>query len=260
MLSTCRLSAIALSVCALCFLAISKGGVASGTVGEHVNEMSAHIDEYTEEVQWLIGKVDGIVAAYEKGGKQAAGAEAVVDHWEAVEFHSAIETHYIPLYAKIWQGLFAVRLAIEEGKPVAEVRAEQAILEQVLWQSLGAVKVAAQYQERGLLAAVEATSADTPVETIDVIKQRLDRVLAKYAEQLPDEATEIALETYRNLFEGIEDALFAADADLAEDLELAFKVTLYKAIEEGKSVDEVRELIVAMQDQLDSLKAQLRQA
>lgn len=234
--------------------------LASGAVGDHVNEMSAHLDEYSEELVWLIGKIDGIVDAYEAGGKAAAGAEAVVDHWEAVDFHSAIEIHYIPLYAKIWQGLFGVRLAIEEEKPVAEVRAEQAKLEQALWQSLGAVKVAAQYQERGLLPEVEATAADSPVETMDVIKQRLDRVVAKYAEQLPDEAIKVTQETYLNLFEGVEGALIEQDADLVEDLELDFNVTLQKAIEEGKSVDEVRAVVVAMQGKLDKAKGLLKEA
>lgn len=233
---------------------------ASGAVGDHVNDMSAHINDYSEEVEWLIGKIDGIVDAYEQGGKEAAGAETVVDHWEAVDFHSAIEINYIPLYANIWQGLFGVRMAIEEGKPVADVRAEQAKLEQVLWQSLGAVKVAAQYQERGLLPEVEATSADSPVETMDVIKQRLDRVVAKYAEQLPDEAIKVTQDTYLNLFEGVEGALIEQDADLVEDLELDFNVTLQKAIQDGKSVDDVRAVVVAMQAKLDTAKDLLEQA
>ncbi|MEM1112798.1 MAG: hypothetical protein AAGI11_12880 [Pseudomonadota bacterium] len=245
-----------LGACAL----FSSHTLASGTVGDHVNDMSAHLDDYAEEVEWLIGKVDGIVDGYETGGKAAAGAEAVVDHWEAVDFHSAIETQYIPLYSQIWQGLFGVRLAIEEDKPVAEVRNEQLELEQVLWQSLGAVKMAARIQERGLLPDVEATSADTPVETMDVIKQRLDRVVAKYAEKLPGEAVEITQETYLNLFEGVEGALIELDADLVEDLELDFNVVLQKAIQDGKSVDEVRGVVLAMQDKIDRAKSLLQEA
>lgn len=233
---------------------------ASGAIGGHVNDMSAHLDDYTEEVVWLISKVNGIVDTYEKDGAKTARPEDVVDHWEAVDFHSAIEINYIPLYANIWQGLFGVRMAIEKGASVAEVRAEQEQLEQTLWQSLGAVKLAAQYQERGLLPEVEATTTDSSVETIGVIKQRLDRVVAKYAEQLADEAIRITQETYLNLFEGIEGELITLDAELVEDLEVDFNVTLQKAIEGGKSVDEVRDVVVAMQGKLDRCKTLLSEA
>ena len=215
---------------------------ASGTVGDHVNDMSAHLEEYNEEVVWLIGKVDGIVATYEAKGAAAAKPERVVDYWEAVAFHSAIEINYIPLYSSIWQGLFGVRTAIEEGEPMSTVREQQAALDQALWQALGAIKLAAQYQKRGLLPEVSETATDTPAETIDVIKQRLDRVVAKYAEQLSDEAIRITQETYLNLFESIEGTLDALDAELVAELEKDFNVTLQRAIKDGKSVDDVRDI------------------
>lgn len=230
---------------------------ASGAVGDHVNALSEHVDEYTEEVVWLIGKIDGIISTYETKGSAAAGTDAIVDHWEAVDFHSAIETHYIPLYASIWQGLFAVKTAIDEGKPEADVRATQASLESVLWQSLGAVKVAAQYQERGLLPEYTATSVDSPTETIDVIKQRLDRVLAKYAEQLPEQARNIATAAYAEQFESIEDEIEKRDAELTEDLEVDFNVRLPEAIDAGVSVDALRDLVLAMQAKLNQAKTLL---
>ncbi|MGB1141880.1 MAG: hypothetical protein ACPG1A_13340 [Halioglobus sp.] len=233
---------------------------ASGEIGEHVNDLSSHLDQYTKDVNWLIGKVDGIVDAYEKGGLEAAQPDKVVDHWEAVDFHSAIETNYIPLYGEIWQGLFGVRMAIEKEQPVAEVRAEQATLEQALWQSLGAVKVAAQFQKRGMLPAVENTEAASPVETVDIINRNLDRVVAKYAEKLPDDALEIVQSTYLNRFEGIEGDLIALDADLVEDLEVDFNVRLQKAIKDGKSLDDVRAVVVSMQGKLDTCRALLEGA
>lgn len=242
------------------FILYSSAVSASGAIGDHVNDMAAHIDQYADEVDWLTGKVNGIVVNYENQGVEAAKPEVIVELWEAVDFHSAIETHYIPLYANIWQGLFAVRTAIEEGKPITDVQHEQRKLEQVLWQSLGAVKVAAQYQERGLLAKVEATSVDSPIETIDVIKQRLDRVLAKHAEQLGKAAVSLVQDTYLNLFEGIEGVLIEQDAELVEKLELDFNVTLQKAIEDGKSTDDVRVVILSMQDELDHAKALLKEA
>lgn len=241
-------------------LLVTGQASASGAIGDHVNAMADHIEQYASEVAWLVGKVDTMVDTYEKDGAEAARPAALVDYWEAVDFHAAIETHYIPLYASIWQGLFGVRTAIEDGKPVALVREEQARLERILWQSLGAVKVAAQYQARGLLPRVETTSADTPRETVDVIKQRLDRVLAKYAEQLPKEAITIVQETYLNLFEGIEGLLIEQDAELVEDLEVDFNVTLPKAIQDGKPVNDVRAVILAMQGKLDTCKTLLAAA
>ncbi len=234
--------------------------LADGVVGEHVNDLQAHLDEYTTEVNWLIEQVDGIVDAYEAGGLSAARPEAVNDHWEAVDFHSAIETNYVPLYAGIWQGLYGVRQAIEKEQPVDAVRAEQVKLEQTLWQALGAVKVAAQFQQRGLVPAVAHTEAATPMETIDIIKRELERVVAKYAEQLPDEANTIVQETYLNRFEGIEGMLIEQDADLVVDLELDFNVTLPKSMQDGASVDEVSGVVEAMHVKLDRARGLLEEA
>ncbi|MEM6545132.1 MAG: hypothetical protein AAF991_05285 [Pseudomonadota bacterium] len=233
---------------------------ADGPVGEHVKDLQAHLDEYTEEVNWLMGKVDGIVMAYQEGGLEAAKPEAVVDHWEAVKFHAAIETNYIPLYASIWQGLFAVRGAIEAEQTLSDVRNQQAALEQTLWQALGAVKMAAKVQSTGALAAPQVDEALTPVATLDVIKERLDRVVAKYAEQLTDEAVEIVQDTYLSLFEGVEGSLIEQDADLVEDLEIDFNVTLPKSLQEGESIGEVRGVVAAMHTKLERAKSLLRDA
>ncbi|MBO6557258.1 MAG: hypothetical protein JJ957_12215 [Pseudomonadales bacterium] len=224
-----------------------------------MNDLQDHLDEYAGEVKWLIEHVGGIVDRYESSGVEAAKAEMVVDHWEAVKFHSAIETNYIPLYASIWQGLFGVKTAVEGEQPVETVRAELAKLEQVLWQSLGAVKLAAQYQEQGLLQEVQTREAVTPTATLVEIKQKLDRVLAKYAEQLSDEAIKIVQETYLTRFEGVEGVLIEQDAELVEDLEIDFNVRLPKAIEDGASVDEVRGVILTMQGKLDQARSLLKE-
>jgi len=233
---------------------------ASGPVGEHVNDLQAHLDDYTEEVDWLIDQVDGIVDAYERGGLEAATPEALVDHWEAVKFHSAIETNYVPLYARIWQGLFGVRQAIEKEESMDAVRAQQKMLEQTLWQSLGAVKVAAQFQQRGMLPAIAGTEAGSPMETIDIIKRELERVVAKYAEKLPDEANTIVQDTYIQRFEGIEGTLIEQDAALVEDLELDFNVILPKALQDGATVDEVNTVVTEMHGKLDRARALLEDA
>lgn len=248
------------AACALLIAACSPPAGADGEVGEHVHDLSAHLDTYTTEVGWLMEQVEGIVSAYAAGGLAAAQPEAVVDHWEAVDFHAAIETNYIPLYASIWQGLFGVRSAIEREQPLAAVRAQQAALEQALWQALGAVKMAAKVQESGYARPGASTVSTSPSATLDEIKERLERVVAKYAERLSDEAIDIVQDTYLTRFEGVEGELIEQDADLVEDLEVDFNVTLPKAIQDAKSVDHVREVVAAMQIKLERAKTLLRDA
>lgn len=244
----------------LVLLAAPLSVQANGPVGDHVNELQGHLKEYTTEVDWLITQITNMVDTYEQKGAKAAKPEMVVDHWEAVKFHAAIETNYIPLYASIWQGLFAVRQSIEAKEPVSVVRAHLADLDRVLYQSLGAVKMAAQFQDQGLLQQVATREAVTPTETLIEVKQKLDRVLAKYAEQLSDEAIKIIQELYLTRFETVEGVLIEQDADLVEDLEIDFNVRLPKAIQDGKSIDEVREVILAMQAKLDQSRALLKAA
>ncbi|UTF61600.1 hypothetical protein [Gilvimarinus sp. DA14] len=250
----------ALVAASLLFAAVQVS--ANGEIGEHVNHLQDNLDKYTKEVNWINERIDAMVDTYEAKGAEAAESDKVVDIWESVLFHSAIEVNYVPIYASIWQGLYGVKEAIDAEKPVAEVRAEQAALEESLWQALGAVKLAALYQQRGLLDQVKTTASapTTPTATLDEVKHRLDRVVAKYAEQLPDEATGIVHDTYLNLFEGVEGALIEQDAALVESLEKDFNVTLPKAISGGGSVDEVRGVVTDMQTKLDSAKDLLEKA
>ncbi|HCY27752.1 MAG TPA: hypothetical protein DHV00_05175, partial [Alteromonas macleodii] len=69
-----------------------------------------------------------------------------------------------------------------------------------------AVKLASQYQKKGLVNKVQTTEKEptTGPEVIDDIKTRLDRVVAKYAEQLHEVATTLVHDTYLQRFEGVE--------------------------------------------------------
>lgn len=233
--------------------------VANGEIGAHVNDLSNNLDHYSEEVVWIIGEIDELVVAY---GEDAGNAnpERVTELWEEVDFHSAIEVNYIPIYASIWQGLFGVRMAMANGQEFAAVKVEQEALNQAFWQALGAVKMASQLQDRGLLQPVAVTESMTPAETLDEIKMQLDRVTAKHAEQLPDEATEIVQDTYLTLFEGLEGMLIEQDADLVVDLEIDFNVTLPLAVERNASLDEVRAVVSAMHEKLNRAKTLIEQA
>jgi archaellum component FlaC len=235
---------------------------ANGPVGEHVNHLSDNIETYSQEVNWLSTKVDEMISRYQQGGVEEAKPDLLVEYWEEVKFHSAIETNYVPVYASIWQGLFGLKGAIEEKASIEEIRKQQRFLEQSLWQALGAVKLAAQYQEKGLTDKVATTQANpgNSLEALEAIKSRLDRVVAKYAEKLSKEAVNIVHDTYLNLFEGVEGELISLDADLVEDLEKDFNVVLPQAIQNGKSIDEVRDIVNTMKGKIDTAHSLLEKS
>ena len=251
-----------LAVPAIALTMAFNPAMASGPIGDHVNHLSEHMDDYVKEVNWLIGQIDGIVVRYENGGAKAAGSDKILDHWEAVAFHSAIETNYVPVYASIWQGLIGVKESIEKSAASTVVRNEQDKLEQALWQALGAVKLAAQYQDRGLLDTIKlrAGAPRNSIEALLEIKHRLDKVVAKYAEGEDKKAVSIVHDTYLNLFEGVEGELIALDADLVEDLEKDFNVTLPKAVQGDTGVDNVRNVVKTMSAKLKQCKTLLEQA
>ncbi len=226
---------------------------ANGPIGEHVNHLSDNIENYSQEVNWISSKVEEMIKRYQDGGVEEAKPDLLVEYWEEVKFHSAIETNYVPVYASIWQGLYGVKDALEEQESIEEIRKQQRFLEQSLWQALGAVKLAAQYQDKGLTEKVATTQANptNSLEALDAIKGHLDRVVAKYAEQLPKEAVSIVHDTYLNLFEGVEGELISLDANLVEDLEKDFNVVLPQAIQKGQSLDEVRKVVNTMKGKID---------
>jgi len=232
---------------------------AGGEVGDHVNHLSDNLKKYEEEVHWLSTKVEGIVTTYQNNGAKAAKSEALIEHWEHVDFHAAIESNYVLIYASIWQGLYGVKESIDNKKPITNVKVEQVKLEQALWQALGAVKMAAKYQKEGLLPKIK-TTAEAPknsIEALAVIDKNLHKVVAKYAEKLIDTSTTIVHDTYLNLFEGVEGELIALDASLVEALEKDFNVILPKAIKENKSVSQVRDIVEDMTKKLNKAKTLL---
>jgi len=250
------------AILALAALLATAPAMANGPIGEHVNHLQSHLGDYTKDVEWFIGKVDAIVTTYDSKNSKAVKTDELIDHWEEVDFHAAIETNFVPLYAKIWQGIYGVKQSIDDKQPIAEVRKQQVTLEQALWQSLGAIKLAAQFQERGLLDAIKTTSSTPTTLTgaLDEVKHELDRVMAKYAEKLADEAIKIVHDTYLNLFEGVEGALIEQDADLVVALEKDFNVTLPKAIEDGKSTEQVEQVVNDMKAKLNHAKDLLQAA
>jgi hypothetical protein len=261
MTTTLKKMTALLAVSVMSLSMVTGHAMANGAIGDHVNNLHAHIGEFTEEVEWLESKFGGVVDAYANKDKSLK-SDALMEYWEEVDFHSAIETQYVPIYASIWQGIYGVKVAIDDGKPIDVVRHEQEKLNHALWQALGAVKLASQYQKRGLVGEVQTTEVEptTGPAVIDDIKTRLDRVVAKYAEQLNEVATTLVHDTYLQRFEGVEGDLIAKDAALVESLEKDFNVTLPQAISQGKGVDAVRSVVETMQSKLDKARVLLVEA
>ena len=164
---------------------ITQPVLANGPIGEHVNHLKANLKDYSDDVEWMIAKVDALVTEYEKNGAKAVKSDDLIEYWESVKFHSAIETNYVPVYASIWQSIYGIKMAIDDKKPASEVRQHQQALDAALWQGLGAVKLAADFQQKGLLKAVKATASEnmTQSATIDEIKQECvpnDSIMIRY--------------------------------------------------------------------------------
>jgi len=239
----------------------SSHAIAHGAQGDHVENLAAHVEAYAGEVEDLVRNVHAMVDAYRGGGAGAARPARLVQYWEDVKFHAAIERTYVPVYAAIWQGLYGVKQAMEDGEPLAAVREQQLALERALWQGLGAVKLAAQQQQgQGSVLAAEERDDSGPLGTLEEVKQRLDEVVAKYAERRFEEARALVHATYAERFEGVEGPLIEQDAALVEDLEKDFNVTLPQGLDGETPVAAVRTIVTAMQRKLDRAKTLLSRA
>ena len=54
---------------------VAQPVLANGPIGEHVNHLQANIKDYSEEVEWMIGKVDTMVSDYESKGAKAVKSD-----------------------------------------------------------------------------------------------------------------------------------------------------------------------------------------
>ena len=235
---------------------VSLFALANGEIGDHVNDLQGHLNQYEDEVIWFLDEVNKLTNTYENKGPEAAMTDILIDNWESVDFHAAIETNYIQIYASIWQGIYGVKASIDEGNEIQIVAQEQYDLERAMWQALGAVKLAAKYQQEGLMGNQPPTdyAALTSSETLEEIKSSLDRSVAKFAERLPGEATDIVLNTYLELFEGLEGDLITQDASLVEDLEKDFNVTLPQALNSNSTLSDIRTVVESMKGKLERSK------
>ncbi|MQM40168.1 hypothetical protein KBTX_04214 [wastewater metagenome] len=210
--------------------------------------MHEHIDTYVSDARAMTETASGLADAYARG--EAADPQALIDKWESVKLHAAVETTAATIYSSIWQGIYGVKEAIEKERPDEAVREQVDALDHALWQGVGAVRLAAMQQKRGGQEE-HGHGASGPVATIGEIEHNLDRVVAEYAEGETKEARELVHSTYMERFEGIEGLLIEQDAELVEALEKAFNVTLPRLIDQGAELSELRGAVDAMKEKLE---------
>ena len=232
---------------------------ANGDIGDHVEDLTAHLEEYSNEVVWLSDKVDNLVT-YARDGAQAVDSTDLVEWWEAVKVHGAIEVNEVGLYSSIWRALSEVETAIEEARPQQQLQTRQRALERSLWEGLGAVKLAARLQDAGTAPATAQAVAATPATTLEEIAEALDAVVAQHAQGESAAAKELVHATYLERFEGVEGVLIEQDPALVEALERDFNVTLPVLLDEGASGDEVAGTVAAMQEKLTRARSLLAAA
>lgn len=261
-----KITGAAAVVAALTILPFSGAALAHGEPGEAAAEFYEHMDVYRANINHIIANVEAIVADYEPGNDYSEEMDALIEQWETVEFHLAVETNAIPMYPPIWAALGAFSDALEKGAPAAAVRARAEAIKAALWQGYGALKLlAARHAEGGHGHAHKDEAGHGAAQAggaavIETINDNLDKVLALYKKGRNEAALTLIHNTYMNHFEGIEGDLIEQDAELVETLEIDFNATLPGLIKDGAPAAKVAARIEAMQDDLDRAKELLEAA
>lgn len=104
--------------------------------------------------------------------------------------------------------------------------------------------------ELGEYTGMEVKSGGEGAEAIERIEADLHEAVEAYEAGNESDAKSIISNTYLSNFEGVEGALIENDPDLVEELEADFNERLPGLIDEGASVDEVRQKVESMEERL----------
>jgi len=254
-----ELKSAAVVAVALVLLPLSGTALAHGAGSEQAAEFEQHLDEYAGEINDMLANVSAIVAAYEPGNSNDEQLNALIEQWESVHFHEALETNAMPLYPPIWAALGTFSSALKEGASEQVVRARADDIAAALWQGYGGLKLLAarQDQNRTPRQPPAAASGDAVIETIN---SNLDQVLTLYKKGESDAAQKLIYDTYMNYFEGIEGDLIEQDAALVTGLEADFNATLPLLLKNDAPAEEVAAQIDAMQADLGTARELLAAA
>ena len=130
------------------FVCLAPGAMqpamAHGEVDEEMlAEFQDHLDDFRDEVEELIGEAEAIVSGYATREAGVAQVEELVHHWEEVAIHSVIEAKAPVMYPDMWQATAAFQQAVADGQSEEAVAAAAETFKAALWQSYGAVRMAA---------------------------------------------------------------------------------------------------------------------
>ena len=250
-----RFSAIVAPAALLASLLLAPAAPAFGH-GEVDEDMLAefqlHLDDYREDVEHLIEELDPILEAHAAGRDTDAAVAELIEHWEEVAIHAAIETRATVTYPTVWQAVIGLQQAVSGSADDEAVRAAAERVKAALWQGYGAVRLAAsQVGQASTAPRADEAPASGP-ETIQRILADLDAAVAAYGDGELARAEELIHATYMNRFEGLEGDLIARDPDLVSSLEKDFNATLPLLMQEGASMARVNETRAAMRRQLET--------
>lgn len=227
-----------------------------------LDEFHLHLDDFREDVQHLIEALEPVLQAHAEGGDTDAASAELIEEWEEVGVHAAIETRATPLYPGIWQALVALQQAAGGGRSAAEVRAAADDVEAALWQGFGAVRLAASQVEAGTAPETAEAGDGAPLsgpETVDRIVADLEQAVAAYRSDELERAEQLIHRTYMDRFEGLEGDLIARDAELVTGLEKDFNATLPLLMQQGASLEKVNETLASMKRRLETARGILEE-
>lgn len=237
-----------------------RAALAHGDLDEDMlAEFQEHLDDFEADVNGLVAEIGPIVDGHAAGDDMQDEVAGLIEHWEDVGLHGAIETRATITYPGIWQAIISLQQAVTGGKPAAEVAAAGERLKGALWQGFGAVRLAASQVGSGSAPVAEGAPASGP-ETVDHILADLDAAVAAYQSGDLKQAEQLIHDTYMTRFEGLEGELIEHDPDLVSSLEKDFNANLPLLMQQGAALDQVRAQLAAMTEQLEAASLILEQA
>lgn len=244
---------------------LAPGGVLAHSheaPGDHIKDFPQHIDDYEKEVNDLVARLHDIAARYRPGKEVSEDVHTLVDAWEEVDFHEALEHQVALLYPPIWQAVLALREAVSsDAKPDKVARLAER-MSFALHQGLGGLKLKAEMVASGEAPATEAKKADDgdAATTIARIDSLLEQSASAYGQGDPDAAKVLIHRAYINHFEGIEGALIEQDPELVLGLEVDFNAKLPNLIDAGASPEALRQEMDRIRSSLDTAQKLLAEA
>lgn len=218
-----------------------------------------HLDDYREEVDALIDELEGVLAARRTGGDATAAVAELIDHWETVAVHAAVERHAMALYPGIWQALITLQQKAGGTAAEGELQAAAKEVEASLWQGLGAVRLAASQADAETAPAAVAGEPPSGPEIVAEIIAELEAAVAAYEMDDLEEAEALIHSAYMTRFEGLEGDLIARDPELVSQLEQDFNATLPLQMQRGAGLDQVNATLESMKRRLETASGILEQ-